>query len=558
MRKVAFWSMTLLAMVCLSVAHVLAQGGVQAVVVNDIANIRVVPALGADVMGSVPSGWAFTATARSPDNQWLRLSFNGDEGWINVATITVLSGDTNSLPVADPRTIPYGGFESPRAGLTNKTSSITAKLTSGVHLRAGPSTGYPTLANPPINSVVPLLGRTASSTWVQMNFEGTLGWASSQYLELQNGANLAQLPIDGVVADSLPLSQPTQDDYFATLRLMLARVDLAQPSLDAIRGSWTDAALTGRATCHDYPARPSDYNIPNPLLAAYYPTLNPLITMFNDAMFNVRKAIDLFIDVCNQVGTVNPVGTATVQGALGVVNLADSQFGELRRRLLELIPPENTPGANQCLLSFNGKSDVLPVIAFNTVYRANFDPKHTAIGACFDSVVGQTFLFQALEIKGNVKFFMSVSLLSNPTNFQAVGAGSGSPQSLLLGPYVGNDTLRYLLIIADSGGSRDKPLTSDFAYAITTVAGVSIPPVLQYDANTGQVTLSAPASAPAGGSTVVTATPGTGGSVACPSLAFTCNQLFTCDEAKACLAAGNFSLDPDNNGIPCEANALCP
>jgi hypothetical protein len=46
------------------------------------------------------------------------------------------------------------------------------------------------------------------------------------------------------------------------------------------------------------------------------------------------------------------------------------------------------------------------------------------------------------------------------------------------------------------------------------------------------------------------------GPVVCPSTAFTCQQLFSCAEAQACLAAGNRTLDPDNDNIPCEEN-LC-
>lgn len=38
----------------------------------------------------------------------------------------------------------------------------------------------------------------------------------------------------------------------------------------------------------------------------------------------------------------------------------------------------------------------------------------------------------------------------------------------------------------------------------------------------------------------------------CPSLTATCNSL-TCDQAKACFAAGNDSLDGNNNGIPCDS-----
>jgi hypothetical protein len=46
--------------------------------------------------------------------------------------------------------------------------------------------------------------------------------------------------------------------------------------------------------------------------------------------------------------------------------------------------------------------------------------------------------------------------------------------------------------------------------------------------------------------------------VECPSLSLNCSQLTTCEEAQMCLNAGNFTLDPDGNGVPCEANNLCP
>lgn len=44
----------------------------------------------------------------------------------------------------------------------------------------------------------------------------------------------------------------------------------------------------------------------------------------------------------------------------------------------------------------------------------------------------------------------------------------------------------------------------------------------------------------------------------CPSFPPNCSQLTTCEEVQACLNAGNFTLDLDGNGIPCESNNLCP
>lgn len=48
---------------------------------------------------------------------------------------------------------------------------------------------------------------------------------------------------------------------------------------------------------------------------------------------------------------------------------------------------------------------------------------------------------------------------------------------------------------------------------------------------------------------VPTTAPGISG---CPSLSYTCDEL-TCEQAYACLAAGNRSLDRNNNGVPCES-----
>lgn len=553
MRRLAFWLGMLL---CLSVGAALAQGTVRGVVVNEFANVRVSPALGAEVIASVPGGYPFTANGRSPDNEWLRIDFNGNEGWVNVATLVILQGDPSTLPVADPRTIPYGGFESPRAGLTSASSTIQARLTTGLRLRAGPSTAYTELAYPPRFAIVPLLGRTASNAWVQINFEGSLGWVAAQYLEILNGASIASLPIDGIVADSLPISEAIASDYVATLRLFLDRLNLAQPSLDAIRAAWADAALAGRVFCHAYPARPSDYNIPGPLLAAYYPILNPLLTDFNNAMFNVRHAIDLFIEACNQPGLGNPVGLGTVQGALGVVNLADSQFGDLRRRLLELIPPDRQPGANECLLSYQNEVDILPLISAGVIYTDTFDPRKTVIGACFDAQVGQNYVFQALQVEGNARLFLSASPLDNPTAFIAVGSDVGASNRVTVGPALIATAGRYLLIISDAGGlDRTEALTSKFAYVINEVTGATGIPELRIDETTGQVILGEPIFTGITGTTP-DQTGTTGATVVCPSLAFTCNQLFTCEEALACLAAGNFSLDPDGDNIPCE-ETLC-
>lgn len=473
MHKKAFWGVLLVGVLLLTVTLAWAQSqpsGVRLLITNEFANVRVLPALGADVRASVPAGYIFEiVTGRSADGEWFRVDFNGDEGWVNITTLAVIAGDVTLLPVADPRSIPYGGFEAPRSGLTTATSEFTVRLVDFLNVRAGPSTAYPVLANAPRNAIVPVLGRTASSGWVQINFEGTLGWVATRYVEFQNGVALSVLPIDGIIAESLPISQPVAEDYFGTLRLLLARLDLAQPSLDAIRAAWTDAALTGRASCQPYPARPSDYNIPTELLAAFYTVLDPLQLQFNDAMFNLRLAIDLFIEACNQPGVANPVGQATVIGALEVVALVDSQFSAVRTRLLELIPPDRQLGEGECLFTYQTQADILRLIFPGQLVLDGFSRQRLATGYCVDLFQDQSIVIETIQRPGSsITHLIAIAPVDNPTSFLTVGRGTPGTALLTVGPVRIPRSTRYLIILANAESPNTLAL-GEFGLLVTAL-----------------------------------------------------------------------------------------
>lgn len=566
--------MFLLCLMLLIVSAVSWGQGVRAVVTSEFGNVRLIPALGAEVLGSAPAGFVFEiVNGRSADGQWLRVDYFGQEGWINITPIAILQGDINSLPVADPRSIPYGGFESPRAGQSGALGPVAARATDNLRIRSGPSRAYPTLGSIFTNQGMTLTGRTASNGWYQVSYEGLLGWVSSQYVAILSG-DVNALPVDGIVADAPARTDDSEDTYIGVLRQMLDRINLAQPSLDTIRAYWADSALTGRAACRPYPAQPSDIQIATPVLAAYYATLEPLRVDFNDAMFNVRKAILLFIEVCNQPGTGNPVGQATVEGALGVVNLAQTQFDNLRARLAALIPA--SPGANECLLSFNGRTEILPVIALDTVYVDEFTARDYATGYCFDAAQGQSLNVQTLPFPdSNAAIFIAISALDSPTNFLAVNRTSANTR-LSVGPIVIPRTTRYVLIVADLNQDGGAPPRGKFAVLISNLVNNIVANYLTYNTDTNAIELVSDPAVPIYKnfevllaltqtltSSQLTPTPFGGtppASAVCPSTSFTCNQLFTCQEAQACLAAGNFLLDTDNDGIPCEGTLpqSCP
>lgn len=534
----------------LTYAQELPRFDVTVLVNRDEVNVRIAPALGAEVVAFVDAGFTAQATGRSADGQWLRIDFNGSEAWIGLAVLTVLNGDINVLPVADPRSIPYGGFESPRSGPSSATSTITGRLAdSGLRLRAGPGTAYPVLANPPRYTVFTLHGRTRDNQWLQVNFEGTLGWLVTGWVEIQNGASIVSLPIDGIVADSAPASGEGTENYVATLRLMLDRVNIAQGSVDSIRGTWTTVALGDRAACQNFPARPSDINIPNPLLAAFFPTLDPLNRDFNTAMANVRQAIDLWIESCREPQPADGVvGRAVVQGALNILQTVDTQFTDLRRRISELLPPERAVGANECLFEFGEQFDILRVIGLGELIQGNFTRRDRSIGFCVDVPQGALLRVEVLRIVGgSFRPVIAISPFNNPTQFVAVGRGIEEQNLTTAGPILITNPGRYLIAFADESEIADNV---QYALIATNLQGLTIfGPGLGFD-DQGRVVVN-PVSAVA--PTITSAPVNT---AVCPSLAFTCPQL-RCSEAQACLALGNFALDANQDGIACNEGVAC-
>jgi uncharacterized protein YgiM (DUF1202 family) len=462
------------------------RSNVVVVVDRDGVNVRLLPAIGAEVIAFVNAGFTANVITRSPDSEWVEVEINGQLGWIGTAVLAIIQGDLASAPVSDPRTIPYCGFENPRAGTTSVTSATTGRLAqSGLRVRGGPSRAYPVLANAPRYTVFSLLGRSSNSLWLQVNFEGTLGWVATQFVELQQGVgSIEALPIDGIVADTVPVSDPTLDSFNDVVRLMLARVELAQPSLDAIRGIWTSIALGQSVQCANFPARPNDIQISNAVLAPFYSTLFPLNTDFNSAMGSLRAAIDQFIDLCNQrLPTSGLAGSPLVQQALDAVNAADALFGSLRQRLNALLPQDQELSDDNCLFTFQNRSQIVPRLRVNQAQVFRMTRRNFILGFCFDGATGQSLRLQALRVNGNAEPRLTVSSFDNPTNFIGTTNMTNSVTDVTIGPILITQTGRYIMIMADLDGAPGADLDSEIALLLTDGTGGLTAPTLAIDAN---------------------------------------------------------------------------
>lgn len=468
-RKAFIWVLATL-WLCVG-GSALAQGTVRFVLNRDNVNIRLLPALGAEVIAFANAGTTFVADARSQDSEWLRINFAGEEAWIGVAVVSVLQGDIDSLPVRDPRFIPYRGFESPRSGFTDADSEIRGRLAeSGLRVRSGPGRAYIVLADAPRFTVLPLLGRTADNAWLQVNFEGTLGWVATRFVEIQDNRNILELPVDGIVASDPPFDFESEEELVGILRFMRERLDLAQISLDTQRAAWTDAALGNAPFCGGYPSRPTGFNIPRRTYQRYFNTLDPLIVDFNDAMTNIRNAIELQIDVCDRPqASVVLTSTPVVTGGLDLVNAADRQVALLRQRIDELLPEF---GPDDCIFQFQGYIDVLRLIRQQEIIVDNFDEGNLVTGYCVDANELDTLRVELLRDGSNYDVLIAVSPLNNPTDF--LGSATGDPSENENLTIINNIPIpltgRYLIIVSIEPPD-DEFAEGDFALYVNNTFG---------------------------------------------------------------------------------------
>jgi len=125
---------------------------------------------------------------RTADSRWYQLNVNGTTGWVAGAFINVVNGA--GIPVVG------GNPPSSATGITATGNTVTATPYSVV-IRSGPGTQYRRIGLFPLTGTAPVVGRNSNNTWWQINFNGLVGWASSQYAVISPTANISTIPITG-------------------------------------------------------------------------------------------------------------------------------------------------------------------------------------------------------------------------------------------------------------------------------------------------------------------------------------------------------------------------
>lgn len=191
-------------------------------------NARSEPDATAEIVTILPNNRSYRAVRRSDDGQWIQVELeDGSLGWIFLQLV-IPSNDLNSLPIEGqeestpipptleptPTTAPETAQEPTTAPITDTipaptaTPSIIVSTELSVNARATVGTDADILALLETGTELPAIGRTADTTWLQIELgDGRLAWVFTAAVLTTNDIN--SLPIVEPPAPGAPIAPST-------------------------------------------------------------------------------------------------------------------------------------------------------------------------------------------------------------------------------------------------------------------------------------------------------------------------------------------------------------
>jgi uncharacterized protein YgiM (DUF1202 family) len=165
---------------------------------NFRSNVRSGPGVAYTVIGQLKAGDSVDITGRRPDNRWIRINFNGQEGWISAGLVEI-TGDVATAPEADAGSSAVLR-ETPADANVAKLGKVVVVTRLNANLRDAFNTAGKVLVTIPFGTELTVTARTEKNNWVRVTYNGQTGWISSGVLRFTQG-NLSNLPFvnaDGV------------------------------------------------------------------------------------------------------------------------------------------------------------------------------------------------------------------------------------------------------------------------------------------------------------------------------------------------------------------------
>jgi uncharacterized protein YgiM (DUF1202 family) len=156
------------------------------------------------------------STTSNPNRAvWLRINFNGQEGWVS-STVIVFTGDMSTLQAVQPG--PSAVLRNAQNnGQSNNQSlnEVVVVTRFNTNLRQNFSTDSQLLATIPFSTTLTILGRSQDNKWLRVTYNDLTGWISSGLVAFNRG-NINNLPIFDEAGNLITVQTNSQSQASAT------------------------------------------------------------------------------------------------------------------------------------------------------------------------------------------------------------------------------------------------------------------------------------------------------------------------------------------------------
>jgi len=198
-------------------------GAALATVLANRLNYRSAPAIGPNVLGQVLGGEVYAVVGRTTDGEWWQIQLNdGSAVWVNSTFMVLPDTFTGDLPITGGGGSVVESTAEPGAESTAEAvpagSVLGTVLVNRLNVRSAPTTTSDIVATSTGGQRVAIVGRTADSSWWQVNVDGTTGWVYSVYVEADEA--VIDVPVNSESTDAQTTAgAASPNSYFATVTI---------------------------------------------------------------------------------------------------------------------------------------------------------------------------------------------------------------------------------------------------------------------------------------------------------------------------------------------------
>jgi uncharacterized protein YgiM (DUF1202 family) len=165
------------------------QGYAIANVATGTLNVRNGPGIGYERIAQIYLYQRFPILGKNSSSSWYLIDLKDNRsGWVAKRYI-IVTNQTGSIPVVD--VAPPAQF-----------SGVAGVATANLNIRAAATASSDRLGTVPDGTAFTVQARNATSAWYLTNYDGTPGWVYAPYVELDDDANVYDIPFSDAAFDS--------------------------------------------------------------------------------------------------------------------------------------------------------------------------------------------------------------------------------------------------------------------------------------------------------------------------------------------------------------------